>query len=605
MGKKLTAAGMIGGAWAVHQAFQSMEHAGMARAQEARAQEQHAHMLQSMQQYEQVATYMRNPHASEVLGAGRLAEWDDLLAANMFSNAGLYLGMFEGHPIYYNDDGHCLSYGRTRSGKGRDVILPVLGSMKSDSFIVTDIKDAENAYATAAARAARGHRVLALNPFGIAGIDSLRLNPCQAMIDTARAGYEFDGEDEQFINHFLPMTPKQAQAENSWALEGARNILKTRAKYLAYFRPSECCPATLWHMVNGSAEKIRAQYQEMIDCGEDSISEPAARFLYEFDTSEKQYAGYQTGLNRAVWLYAPNSVFAEETRVSDFDPADLKREPITVFAMLPADKIDVGAQWLTLAISTMMETIAATTGNRRTTVLLDEMANLPYMPIIPKALKLFAGKGVRLWGFCQGRHSLLDVGYSKETIREFEDQSGFLQLWEVEDTDLLKDVETWSGKKGVTTRSASMGGGGGLQGSFSTSEQARPVLQGEDIRAVGHGQQILKVAGCPYMIVADRKAWFEHRELNRILRDPREINSGVAENWKPARRKRTLMLPAPPPEIEEEFKPEDSEVIAMLVAENDDLREQLAELKEQEGWEMDIVDVLKKALAAVAKDKPA
>jgi len=599
--KKLSPTAMIGGAWAVYQATQSLQQASMGRAQEARAQEQHAHMLQSMGQYEQVAAYMRDPKASEVLGAGRLAEWDDLEAANLFKPTGLYIGEFAGNPIFYNGDRHCLSYGRTRSGKGRDIILPVLGSMKGDSFIVTDIKDAENAYATAEARAVKlGHRILALNPLGISGIESARLNPCQAMIDVARSGYEMDGEDQQFIDKFLPMTPKQMQSENAWTLEGAREILQIRAKYLAYFRPSKCNPAGLWHMANGSADKIRAQYQEMIDCGDETISEPAALFLHQFETSEKQYSGYQTGLTRAVSPYAPSSVFAEETSTSDFDPADLKREPITVFAMLPTDKIEVGAQWLTLAISTMMETIATATGDRRTTVLLDEMANLPYMPIIPKALKLFGGKGVRLWGFCQGRHSLLDAGYSKETVREFEDQSGFLQLWEVEDTDLLKDVEAWSGKKGVATRSASMGGGGGLQGSFSTSEQARPVLQTEDIRAVGHGQQILKVAGCPYMILADRVAWFDYPALEKILRDPREISSGVAESWKPARRKRTLMLPPPSPEIEEDYAPSSDEMLAMALAENDALRDQLAELKEQTGYEMDILDVLKKALAAAA-----
>lgn len=571
----------------------------MSREHNQRAREQHAHMLQSMQQYEQVATYMRNPKASEVLGAGRLAERSDLVAANMFSNKGLYVGQFEGQPIFYNGDRHALSYGRTRSGKGRDIILPVLGSMKHDSFIITDIKDAENAYATAAARAKIGHRILALNPLGIAGIESFRLNPCQAMIDAARSGYEMDGEDQQFIDKFLPMTPKQAQSENAWALDGAREILQIRAKYLAYFRPSKCNPAGLWHMVHGSDEDIKAQYQEMIDCGDESIASKASSYLHLYENVDRQYGAYGTGLKRAVAPYAPNSVFAEETSTSDFDPADLKREPITVFAMLPTDKIEVGAQWLTLAISTMMESIAAATGDRRTTVLLDEMANLPYMPIIPKALKLFGGKGVRLWGFCQGRHSLLDAGYSKETIREFEDQSGFLQLWEVEDTDLLKDVEAWSGKKGVATRSASMGGGGGLQGSFSVSEQARSVLQTEDIRAVGHGQQLLKVAGCPFMILAERVPWFEYPALKRTLRDPREINTGVAD-WKPARRKRTFTLPPPPPEVEEDYAPSSDELLAMALAENDGLREQLAELKEQTGFETDILDVLRRALAAAA-----
>lgn len=273
MGKgKLSATALIGGAWAIHQAFQSLESARMGRAQEERAQEQHLHMLQSMQQYEQVAAYMRNPKASEILGAGRLAERDDLAAANLFSNKGLYIGQFEGEPIFYNGDRHALSYGRTRSGKGVDIILPVLGSMKHDSFIVTDIKDAENAYATAAARAELGHRILALNPLNIAGIESFRLNPCQAMLDIARAGYEMDGEDQQFIDKFLPMTPKQAQSDNAWALEGAREILRIRAKYLAYFKPEQCNPAGLWHMVNGSDEDIKGQYQEMIVSGTHSPS---------------------------------------------------------------------------------------------------------------------------------------------------------------------------------------------------------------------------------------------------------------------------------------------------------------------------------------------
>lgn len=591
------------GAWGLHQMGESLKQSAYADEHNERAREQHDLMVQSMKQYEQVAQYMQNPEASKILGAGRLANQEDLAASGMFTEMGLYIGEFEGRPIFYNGDRHALSYGRTRSGKGRDIILPVLGSLKHESLIVTDIKDAENAYATAAARAALGQEIIALNPLNIAGIESLRLNPCQRMIDVANSGYEFAGEDQQFIELFLPMTPKQAQSENAWALEGAREILRIRAKYLAHFKPEECNPAGLWHMVHGDADKIRAQYQEMIDCGDLSIASTAEGYLYKFENVERQYGGYQTGLNRAVAPYAPSSVFAAQTSTSDFDPAELKRTPTTVFAMLPTDKIEVGAQWLTLTISTMMETIAAATGEIRTTTILDEMANLPYMPIIPKALKLFGGKGVRLWGFCQGRHSLLDAGYTKETVREFEDQSGFLQLWEVEDTDLLSDVEKWSGKMGVATRSATMGGGGGLQGSFSVSEQARPVLQPEDIRAIGEGKQLIKIAASPNMLVAERTPWFEYPELRRRLNDPREITSGVADYWQPQRLKRSP--PPPPPEVEEDPKPSVDEMLAMALAENDALRDQLAELKEQSGYEMDILDVLKKALtAAAAQESP-
>lgn len=563
---------MLGGLWSIYQATEQLE-------QYRRAREQEDMLHESMEQYQDVAEFMRSPEASELLGAGRMAGYDDLAEANLFDSGGLYIGGFDNQPIFYSGDRHALSYGRTRSGKGRDIILPVLATNAQESLIVTDIKDGENAYATAAARKDLGHRVIALNPFNIAGLSSHRLNPCQNMLDVARGGYEMDGEDQQFIELFLPMTEKQKQSDNAWALEGARDILRVRAKYLAYYRPSECNPAGLWHMVHGSREKIVSQYKEMIDCGDATIAEPAATYLDTYENIERQYGGYKTGLNRAVAPYAPNSVFAHETSVSDFDPADLKRERITVFAMLPTDKIEVGSQWLTLTVSMMMERIAAATGTIRTTVILDELANLPYMPIVPKALKLFAGKGVRMWGFCQGRHSLSDAGYKQETIREFEDQSGFLQLWEVEDMSLIKDVEGWSGKKGVTTRGANMGGGGGLQGSFSINETARPVMQAEDIRAVGEGQQLLKVAGCPHLIHAARVPWFNIPSVETRLRDVREITTGET-NWKPERRKRVQALPAP--QIEPETpEPDEDEMLAFAVAELDAKNQQIAELKER------------------------
>jgi len=585
---------IIGGAWSVYQAMEATE-------QSRRAHDQEMMLLESQEQYNAVASYMRDPQASQVLGAGRLANINDLAAANMFSNDGLYIGAFAGRPIFYNGDRHALSYGRTRSGKGTDVILPILGTNVRESLIVTDIKDGENAYATAAARQASGHKVMAMNPSNIAGIKSYRLNPCQTMIDVARSGYELAGEDQLFIEKFLPMTPKQAQADNAWALEGAREILRIRAKFLAYFRPSKCNPAELWYMVHGSADQIRMQYEEMIACGDESISRPAETYLHVFENIDRQYGAYRTGLNRAVGPYEPNSVFADETGSSDFDPADLKRDRATIYVMLPTDKIEVGAQWLTLMVSTMMERIAAATGTIRTTVVLDEMANLPYMPIIPKALKLFGGKGVRMWGFCQGRHSLLDAGYTQETIREFEDQSGFLQLWEVEDMGLTRDIEGWGGKKGVAVRNATMGGGGGKSAAFSINEVARPVLQAEDIRAIGKGQQLLKVAGCPYLIHAGRVPWYQIPSLRNRLRDPREINTGVAD-WSPVRRKRVLAIPAPEPSEATSFEPDSDELLAMALAENDDLRDQLANEKDRKAVEFDILDVLRNALSSKKRE---
>lgn len=535
-GNELTMA--LGAMWSLYNMYNTVQH-------NRRASENEERLLASMREYEEAAAYMRNPQPSTLLGSGRLADEFDAQQANMFDNNGLFLGGFGGRPIFYNGDRHMLSYGRSGSGKGRDVILGNLAHIANESVIVTDIKDGENAYVTVSHRKrGLGQACLPLNPCNISGIGTCRLNPCQTMIDVAQdpAGYLIDGEDKQFIDKFVPMTKAQEKSENSWAIKGAQEILKARVKYLAYWQPDRCNPGGLWYMVNGSDEHIRAQYAEMIACEDESISRVAASYFDIYEEVPKQYGAYKTAMQSAVEPYGPGSSFADATSASDFDPATMAQGPMTVYAMLSADKIEYGAQWLTLIVSYMIERIAASPGPVRTTVILDELANLPYMPIIPKALKLYREKGIRLWGFCQGRHSLVDAGYSKETIREFEDQSGVLQLWEVEDTQLIQDIEVWSGKTTVAVRGANMGGGGGHSGSFGINEVARPTLQAEDIRAVGHGQQLLKVAGIPHLFHASRHAWFDVPSWRNVLRDPRDISRGLID-WKPERRKRTFALP--------------------------------------------------------------
>ena len=552
-----------------------------------------------MEQYNEVAAYMADPTPTTVLGKGRLANFQDARNANLLESSGLYLGRFEGQPIYYNGDSHLLSYGKTGSGKGRDVILANLAHIKNESLIVTDIKNGENAYASVRCRkTAHGHRCIALNPSNIAGFGTFRLNPCQNLIDIAKAGHAIDGEDREFISLFIPMTEAQEGHPDSWPSHAARRILGLRAKYLAYFRPHECNPCGLWDMVNGDNEEIEAKFQEMIDCPDETISKVARSYLTTFKKADKQWEAYKTVLDRAVAPYEPNSTFAEATKTSDFDPADLARIPTTVYAMLPTDRIAHGKQWLTLVLSTMIERISSTPGTVRTTLILDELANLPYMPIIPKTLKLLRGGGVRLWGFCQSRNSLAEVGYAKETIREFEDAAGVLQLWEVEDTQLIRDIEVWGGKTGVVVRNSNMSGGGGLNGSFATSETARPVFQAEDIRAVGYGEQLLKISGCPHIFHAERVPWFEFPLLEQHLNDPRDITNGKAAHWVPVKRKRMLALPSPPPEpAPPSPEPDDRALLDMALVENEELQAQLDKLKKKEKKRKKLAKQIRQELA--------
>ncbi|HRE22329.1 MAG TPA: TraM recognition domain-containing protein, partial [Rhabdaerophilum sp.] len=132
-----------------------------------------------------------------------------------------------------------------------------------------------------------------------------------------------------------------------------------------------------------------------------------------------------------------------------------------------------------------------------------ELANLPRMPVLEKAARLYRGYGLQFWGFVQGRHSL-ESAYGKTVAKDLEDGAEVLQLFSVEDAGLLRDVETWSGSQEVTLSgtSASVGtdslrGGQNSSSSVGQNQHKRSVLQSEDIRTMGWSEQILRVAGQP------------------------------------------------------------------------------------------------------------
>jgi type IV secretion system protein VirD4 len=260
---------------------------------------------------------------------------------------------------------------------------------------------------------------------------------------------------------------------------------------------------------------------EIIDCGCDGLAGQAEK-IAQLHGSDDQWNAYESELSQALWNFRPDSPLAAVTDETTFDPATMKHEKTTVYLMADSDLLEASSRWVSLTVSSIINTCAQTVGTLRVTFIIDELANLPYMAVIPKALTLYAGKGVQLWGLCQGRKALLAKGYTDHTIKNFEGQSGVLHLWSVKDTDLIKDVELWSGKKAVALRGVNQGGGQVASASFGVSEQARPVLQSEDILAIGEGKQLVRTNGA-HLYLLDRVPWYTVPRWANTLKDVRTL----------------------------------------------------------------------------------
>lgn len=484
--------------------------------------QQEAYAREARAKAEAVAAFATNPQASGLLGNARTARIGDLEAAGMCRVGGLYLGALNGRMLFYHGDGHLLTLGRARSGKGRDVILPNLAHVRGRSLVVNDLKDGENFTVSHEHRRRNiSDRIITLNPWGLHGAPNIRVNPARVLVEIIEAGGQIDTEADELALILIPETGKG----EAWPREGARQILALRLEYLALFRPEECRLSALWSFVNAGVDALTAMFNDMIECGHEGIAGRAAAWFAVFDQAPKQWEAYRMCVTAAVAPYEPGKQLALATDGHDVDLGLLKVEPSTVYLMAPSKKIGAASQWLSLMVNYMVETIANRVGPLTTTFLLDEFGVMPAATAVEKGVKLYAGKGCQFWMLAQGRHSIASK-WPVEMVREFEDQAAVFQTWGVEDPSLLKDISTWSGTSSVAVRGFQQSGGVVASGGLGIQEQKRPVLQVEDIRAIGEGRQLLKVAGIPHLVAAERVPFYEVDPWKYQIGDVRTVHKG-------------------------------------------------------------------------------
>ncbi|MBI1265693.1 MAG: TraM recognition domain-containing protein [Alphaproteobacteria bacterium] len=486
--------------------------------------EQRAYERASRERAENLQTQMRNARPSGVFGRGRLAGLDDAAGADLLDPRGLFLGAMDGRMMFFSGDGHLLTYARTGAGKGRDLVLPNLAHIRNRSVVAIDVKDGELAFASHAHRAeGLGQTCIFLNPFGILGLPNTRVNPLHILIDVMRRGEAIDTQADEIVQILVP--PDAHDKSGGWVRRGAIRLLALRMEYLATFDPERCTLEGLWSFVNAGEDDTHLTFRLMAECGREGIARRADALFLTFKDAPKQFEAYRSEAIDALSAFEPGKTLARATAANDFDFTALKHTPHTVYLMAPSDKLTVAAPWVSLVLNLIIEAVAKERGGLRTTFLLDEFPQLPRTPATMKALRLYRGKGIQLWFFSQGRYSM-EERWSREAVKEFEDQASILNTTGVEEPGVIADIERWSGNTTVLTRGVNHSGGVVEAASANLGESRRTVLQSEDIRAIGNGRQIIKVAGVPHLFVCDRVPYYAVDPWRNQIRDVRTLHAG-------------------------------------------------------------------------------
>lgn len=405
---------------------------------------------------------------------------------------GLILGRQGAHLLRFAGEGHVLTVAPTRSGKGVSCVIPNLLDHPG-SVLVTDPKG-ENYAVTARWRRETGHRVHAFDPFLVVGGDAA-LNP----LDLVDAASPEAGDDARMLADMIVLVESRGGEQLFWN-EEARAVLTGLILHVAASAPPEL--RNLSHvrkLLTLAPTPFGALLKEMSesDAVDGLVSRAAARILQKAD--RERSGVISTAQSHSHFLDSPR--MTRVMRHSTLDLSVLKREPTSIYLVLPTDRLEAYARWLRIMIACALLAIARDRGQPKDRVLflLDEFAHLGKMHPVLRDIGLAGGFGVAFWLIVQ------DLSQLKSTYGEawptFLANADVLQAFGTNDWETAEHLSKLTGDSTihVASENQSRGLSQGKQSqrqqgmALTTAEKARRLLLPDEVRRMARGSELLFV----------------------------------------------------------------------------------------------------------------
>jgi type IV secretion system protein VirD4 len=290
---------------------------------------------------------------------------------------------------------HQMTFAPTGSGKGRSVIIPNLLTYPGPAIVI-DPKG-ENYQVTARARRQMGQQIVCLDPFHcVDGNGSL--NPLD-LIQLPNADIE---SDAQALANMLAVGNGFSK-DPFWDNSACGLISGLIAYILACEKPE--------HKNLNSVREVLTNDDAVYNLAVkmDAYGKKMPRMAYEEFCAFMAMSERET---RPSVLATANSYFkpfmsaqvAKTLSNSSFDLNDIRTgAPLTVYLVIPPDKLNSHAGLLRLWVGTLFEAIISRTEipPLKTLFILDEAAQLGHFKLLETIITLCRGYGVCCWSFWQ------------------------------------------------------------------------------------------------------------------------------------------------------------------------------------------------------------
>ncbi len=460
--------------------------------------------------------FVFNPQTGKTHGSahfGRVRQAGRHLAPAAHKDAfvlGVLRGAYGHADRRFRQDGHILTCAPTGAGKGIGAVIPNLLDYPGSAFVL-DFK-AENFAVTARARRAMGQDVLLIDPFGIAGMPAQSLN----WLDTLDPDHPDVVSRAAGLADML-VVAEGAETDSHWN-DTARELLRGLLVHVAGLPAERRSMAELRRIVTGVDDTLAATFADMLADPDRGQRIPARAAAAHLNRPERERGSVlSTVVRHTAWLDDPRLCAALAR--SDFSFADMKRRPMTVYIVIPADRIRACLGFVRGFIGLALDGVIASPARpaHRVAFFLDEFGQLGRMDRLADSVTLLRGYGVQLWLFVQDLSQLKAVYPRWQSFLANTSQ----QFFGTADFDTARYLSGALGQKTIRfdTRGSSATDQGLMQpGSVSRSIgeqiQGRPLLTPDEIMRLGPTRPIVLVAGEPPYLL-DRVSYLTDRPYKR------------------------------------------------------------------------------------------
>lgn len=390
----------------------------------------------------------------------------------------------------FRQDGHILTCAPTGAGKGIGAVIPNLLAYPGSAFVL-DLKG-ENYCVTARARRELGQHVVLVDPFGVTGQATHALNWLDILDPespdvVSRAGALAD----------MLVVAEGADAEPHWN-DTARELLRGLLIHVAGLAADRRTMAELRRIVTASEGDLADTLADMAANPERGQRIPARAASAHLNRPERERGSVlSTVVRHTAWLDDPRLCTALAR--SDFNLADLKRRPMTVYLAIPPDRLRACLGFVRGFIGLALDGLTAAPGKPvyRGAFFLDEFGHLGRMDRLADSVTLLRGYGAQLWLFVQDLSQLKAVYPRWQSFLANTAQQFF-------GTDTARYLSGALGQQTIRyeTRSVSVSRTGTLKpGSTSSGTgehlQGRALLTPDEIMRLGPTRPIVLISGEP------------------------------------------------------------------------------------------------------------